>query len=115
METRCRERERGPGRVQVAPPGRKAGGGRRRADRVKKSSLCKNQKRSLCLEGSLSEAGTPPPHNLDTAHGPVARKTTTKQKHTEKIVQGDRPLLIESKNPTGSDFSQVVIELNIRR
>ena len=36
---------------------------------------CKPYQRSLGLEGSLSEVGTPPPHNLDTPHNLVATNT----------------------------------------
>ena len=37
------------------------------------------------MEGSLSEAGTSPPHDLDTPHVPVARQTTTTT--TTKTIQ----------------------------
>ena len=36
-----------------------------------------NGRRSLGTEGSLSEAGTSPPHNSDTLHVPVAGLTAT--------------------------------------
>ena len=64
-----------PGWVQVPlpPPGQKTGRGQRRVERVKKVRLRNNSRRSLGMEGSLYEVGTPPPYDSDSSHGPVVR------------------------------------------
>ena len=39
--------------------------------------IVKHYRRSLGMEGSMSEVETPPPHNPDTPPGPVASNTHT--------------------------------------
>ena len=55
------------------PPGRKTGRGQRRVEQVKKSILRNNKQHIIGTEGSLSKAGTSPPHDADTSRGFVAR------------------------------------------
>ena len=54
------------------------------------SKLRNNKQRSLGLEWSMSEVGTPPPHSSDKPHGLVASNNNNNHKmgFKEKITNG---------------------------
>ena len=64
------------GQERAAPPQKDTGRQEERSGRVKNSYVTIING-AYVLEGSLSEVVTPPPHNLDTLHVPVAGYTHT--------------------------------------